>query len=238
MITIKDISKNYGNTVILRRVQLSIPVGSCRSLLGESGSGKSTLLKILAGLEKPDSGSFIYQGEELINKPAEKRSVVYLSQDPLLFPHMTVYDNLAYGLRVRKMPSSTLEEKVITLAQQIGLKEHLKKHPHQLSGGQRQRVNFGRSVIITPRMLLLDEPFASLDATTRGKMQELYLDISRKYQITSLFVTHDVREALIMGDTYGILRNGSLSCYDTRALFIQQPDSGVAEEINFWKSIQ
>ena len=125
MITVNHIAKAYGTTSILKDVSFSLTSGACRSLLGASGSGKSTLLKILAGLERADRGSFLYDGEELISSPAEKRSVVYLSQDPLLFPHMSVYDNIGYGLRVRKMSTTEINKKVSNLAEQLELQEEI-----------------------------------------------------------------------------------------------------------------
>ncbi|MEL7118007.1 MAG: ABC transporter ATP-binding protein [Bacteroidota bacterium] len=238
MISLKDIYKTYQGEAVLKGLSLELAEQQTLSILGKSGCGKSTLLKIMAGLEEADSGSFQIHDEDLFALPPQKREVVYLSQEPLLFPHLNVAENLAFGLKIRKLPNQEINDKVKQMATQIDLSEHLLKRPHQLSGGQKQRVNFGRALIINPKVLLLDEPFGSLDANTRHEMQELFKSISTTYNITALFVTHDLKEALLMGDQVATMQTGLLKVYSSIEAFINAPESGAQAEINFWNQFK
>jgi putrescine transport system ATP-binding protein len=235
MIEVNALCKAYADEQVLNQLSFRLEERQTLSVLGKSGGGKSTLLKIMAGLETADSGSFRVGTQELLGQAPQERGVVYLSQEPLLFPHLSVADNLAFGLAIRKVPAATIQEKVRTLGKQLGLSAHLDKYPQQLSGGQQQRVNFGRALIINPRILLLDEPFGSLDTQTRAEMQALFRDIRSTYRITALFVTHDLKEALLMGDQIGILEAGQLKVYPRVADFIRAPESGAAAELAFWQ---
>ncbi|RMF00940.1 MAG: ATP-binding cassette domain-containing protein [Bacteroidetes bacterium] len=235
MIEVQQLSKAYGGEQVLRQLSLRLPAQQTLSVLGKSGGGKSTLLKIMAGLETADSGDFRVDGQSLLNLAPQLREVVYLSQEALLFPHLKVGDNLAFGLRVRKVPLRTVVQRVRTLAKQLGLETHLDKYPAQLSGGQKQRVSFGRALIINPKILLLDEPFGSLDSQTRREMQQLFRDIRSQYRITALFVTHDLKEALLMGDQIGILADGQLKVYPDPQTFVGAPESGAEAELAFWQ---
>jgi ABC-type sugar transport system ATPase subunit len=235
MIEVEALCKSYAGERVLSELSFQLSEQQTLSVLGKSGGGKSTLLKIMAGLEEADRGSFRVEQEELLSLPPQERGVVYLSQEPLLFPHLKVADNLAFGLAIRKVPEATIRQKVETLAKQLGLAAHLEKYPAQLSGGQKQRVNFGRALIINPRILLLDEPFGSLDSQTRAEMQALFQKIRQAFAITALFVTHDLKEALLMGDQIGTLVAGQLKVYASPQDFINAPESGAQAEVAFWQ---
>ncbi|MCX2740317.1 ABC transporter ATP-binding protein [Pontibacter anaerobius] len=235
MLTIENLHKTYHTHTVLHQVTLELPLGQVLAVLGRSGCGKTTLLKTVAGLLVPDAGSINWAGASMEAAPPRNREMVYLSQEPLLFPHLSVFENIAYGLRVRK--EAEVQAKVERMLQELELQEHAQKKPAQLSGGQRQRVAFGRAIIFLPRVLLLDEPFASLDAQTRASMQQLFLRLARKYSITALFVTHDVKEALLIGDRFAYMAAGKLRIYTSGEAFMEDPTTGVRDELAFWNSI-
>ncbi len=237
MIVLKNITKKYQGKSVLFDLSLEISEHETMCILGVSGCGKSTLLKVMAGLELADGGSFEMEEQHVFDIPAEKRGIVYMSQEPLLFPHLNVFENIAFGLRVRKWTNSEVEEKVNALATRLGLTEELMKMPHQLSGGQKQRVNFGRSLIIEPRLILLDEPFGSLDSQTRAEMQQLFHDVRKEKKITALFVTHDIKEALIMGDRIARMDKGQLKVYPNSGAFLNSGDDDVVKELSFWNGV-
>jgi ABC-type Fe3+/spermidine/putrescine transport system ATPase subunit len=195
------------------------------------------MLKILGGLLKPDTGKIILDGQDISNLDAEKRNIVYLYQEDLLFPHLNVFENIAFGLRIKKQKEEHIQSKVKEMLELLELENHGQKMPHQLSGGQRQRVSFGRAIIINPALLLLDEPFGSLDAGTRQRMQQLFKDIAHKFKITSLFVTHDLKEAILMGDEIAFMDRGKLKVYKNTEEFIADPSTGVQSEIGFWEKL-
>ena len=235
-IRMKGISKNYDRETVLADTGLVAPDGKVTVLIGPSGCGKTTLLKIAAGLVKPDAGS-IYFDDELVNamSPA-KRGIVYLSQEPLLFPHLSVYDNVAFGLEARKMARDEVRDRVEDILRDVGLLESSAKLPEQLSGGQKQRVAFARALVIEPRAVLLDEPFGSLDAYSRSEMQDLFRRILDSRRTTALFVTHDLREALTIGERFALIDRGKVLEFDSAREFIEDSRSGVATEFEFWKS--
>lgn len=232
---IKNLSKKFKSETVLQNVSFSLQQGDLMAVLGRSGSGKTTLLKSLAGLESPDAGQIWVEGKDLSQAPPQARGMVYLYQEPLLFPHLNVFENLAFGLRLKKTDGAQLKTQVTTLLERLGLADQAHKAPHQLSGGQRQRVSFGRALLVQPRLLLLDEPFASLDMEIRAQMQTLFLDLARSYQMTALLVTHDLKEALVMGSRFGLLQEGQLRLYETAADFIADEQTGVQREIAFWQ---
>ena len=238
MIEVSHIHKAFGQEVVLHDVSFSLAPRQNLSVLGRSGCGKTTLLKILAGILPADGGAFQMDGRDLLAVKPQDRGVVYLSQEPLLFPHLNVFDNIAFGLRLRKVDKSTVREKVTAMLEALGLPAMGRKMPTELSGGQRQRVAFGRAIIIEPRVLLLEEPFGSLDVQTRHEMQGLFRRLSRDFGITSLFVTHDLKEALVMGDAIGRMDAGHLTVYPDRQAFIDDPASGVRAEQSFWTHIE
>ncbi|MBO2013027.1 ABC transporter ATP-binding protein [Siccationidurans soli] len=238
MLTVANLSKQFGEQSVLRDVSFSLEQGEVLAVLGRSGCGKTTLLKILAGLEMPTAGTLLLHGQDLRPVPPNERQMVYLYQEPLLFPHLTVFENVAFGLRIRNVAKAEINQQVQELLAELDLWEHAQKAPHQLSGGQRQRVSFGRALIIRPRLLLLDEPFGNLDAQTRADMQQLFLRVSRQHQITSLFVTHDSREALTVGTRFAYLDQGQLTSFASVGEFVQDARTAIRSELAFWENIQ
>ena len=238
LLEVNDISKTFGGEAVLQQVSFQLEQSQTLAILGRSGCGKTTLLKILSGLLSPDSGRVALKGFVLTeNVSPQARKIVYLSQEPLLFPHLSVFENLAFGLRVRKEAVSVMRQKVSAMAAAVGLSAHLEKKPDLLSGGQKQRVNFGRALIIEPPLLLLDEPFGSLDTKTRSEMQLLFKEVAASRQMSSVFVTHDLKEALLMGDAIGYMEAGKLKTYSDKNSFINDRSTGVQEEMAFWKSL-
>ena len=232
---LEHISKKFGSEEVLRDLRLQLPANKTLSILGASGCGKTTLLKIIAGLIEADSGEIFLAEKNITNVPANKRNIVYIYQEPLLFPHLNAFENIAFGLRIRKVAEEKIQQQVNQMISRLGLEEQWKKFPEQLSGGQRQRVAFGRAIIINPPVLLLDEPFAALDYETRSSMQKLFKEVAHEFGITSIFVTHDLKEAILMADEIALMKNGTLQQYDSVASFTNDPVSGVKNEISFWK---
>ena len=235
LLDIKNITKSFGTEKVLDNVTFQLAEHEVLSVLGKSGSGKTTLLKILAGLEREDSGEITLSRKRMNDTLPNKRNIVYLYQEPLLFPHLNIEENVAFGLRIRKQPKEQITAKVAEMLEEIGLSEHARKMPHQLSGGQRQRVSFARALVINPKVLLLDEPFGALDSETRTQMQQLFKRVSAKYRLTSLFITHDLKEALIMGDHIGKIEKGVFKKYKSQEEFYNDETSGVRQEAEFWK---
>lgn len=234
---INHIQKKYKDKLVIQDVSFGLEAHQTLSILGKSGCGKSTLLKILAGIEEQDKGDVILNGNNISNVKSNQRKIVYLFQEPLLFPNLNVFENIAFGLRIRKFPSADVDQNVAEMLENLELEDHAKKMPHQISGGQKQRVAFGRALIINPPLILLDEPFSSLDVETRATMQQLYKTIAKKFNITALFVTHDLKEALLMGDKISYMDNGILEIFDSKKDFIDADKTGVKSEINFWNNL-
>lgn len=228
----------YGDTLVLDKVSLRVVTGSTLVILGNSGCGKTTLLKVLAGSIKPCEGSVLLDGQELQTVAVSKRGSIYLDQESLLFDHLDVYENVAFALRLRRLPEPEVDAQVRQMLSRISLAEHARKKSHQLSGGQKQRVAFARAILATPKVLLLDEPFGSLDERTRTMMQELYKELCGEFGITAVFVTHDVKEALLVGDAFGYMDHGKLHGYASREDFMNDPRTGVMQEILFWQTVQ
>ena len=236
-LNIKHINKAFNKEQVVKDLNFSLEVHKTLSILGKSGCGKTTMLKIIAGLVQPDSGTISLKAKDITTAKPENRSIVYLYQEDLLFPHLNVFENIAFGLRLKKTAQSEIKERVHTMIESMELQGQTDKMPHQLSGGQRQRVSFGRAIITNPSLLLLDEPFGSLDAGTRQRMQQLFKKLSQAFSITSLFVTHDLKEAVLMGDEIGYMRNGRLKVYKDKQDFIKDPETGVMDEIAYWKNL-
>ena len=237
LLTLDHISKQYHDKVILRDVSLTLQKHGTLSILGKSGCGKSTLLKIIAGLETQDKGTIFLEDQNISRVSPEKRNIIYLFQEALLFPHLSVFGNIAFGLRIRKEAAAVIKTKTNEMLESLELTEHMLKMPHQLSGGQKQRVAFGRALIINPPLLLLDEPFSSLDVEIRAAMQNLYKTIARQFDITALFVTHDLKEALLMGDAISYMEDGRLEIFSSKKDFINDKRTGVQNEIAFWNTL-
>ncbi len=216
----------------MRRARRAAPDAGCS---GRSGSGKTTLLKVLAGLESADAGRVVVGGRALDGLPPHKRGVVYLSQEPLLFPHLSACENVAFAARLRGEKDA--EVRALSLLADLEVAEHAHKKPEQLSGGQQQRVAFGRAAMAHPDLLLLDEPFGKLDVETRATMQDLYARIAHEQGLTALFVTHDLKEALRVGDQFGLMVAGKLEQYPSREAFVADPATGVRDELRFWEGI-
>jgi ABC-type Fe3+/spermidine/putrescine transport system ATPase subunit len=237
-LTVSQLSKSFGDESVLDGVSFSLSGAETLSILGRSGSGKTTLLKILAGLESADAGRIMLRGEDIGNWKPQRRGIVYLYQEPLLLPHLNLFDNMAFGLRLRKMAQKEVRENVHALIGELGLTGHEQKMPQQLSGGQRQRVAFGRAIVVKPSLLLLDEPFGSLDVEVRANMQELFKKTAHEHGLPALFVTHDLKEAILMGDRIGHMEGGKLRTFATKHDFIEDPDLGVQREIAFWDALR
>lgn len=238
LLHIQNLSKTFGNEQVLTDINLHLAQDKVLSLLGSSGSGKTTLLKIIAGLEQPSSGEIFLNETEISKQPPQNRNIVYLYQEALLFPHFNVYENIAFGLRLKKQSNQAIKEKVQQMLHYLDIEKHAEKMPNQLSGGQKQRVSFGRAMIVEPKLLLLDEPFGALDSNTRQKMQSLFIKLVEQLKISALFVTHDLKEAIIMGDSIGKIQKGKLIQYESKQAFFEDETSGVKNEVDFWKGIK
>lgn len=209
-VELHDINKYYGDFKASDHVTLGVEQGRLVALLGPSGSGKTTILRMLAGLENPDSGSIIIDGKDMTNVTASKRGIGFVFQNYALFRYMNVFDNIAFGLEIQKMPKKQIKERVMEMIELVGLQGMEKRYPNQLSGGQRQRVAFARALAPSPKVLLLDEPFAALDAKVRGEIRSWLKDMIHKVGITSIFVTHDQGEAVEVADEIIITNRGRI----------------------------
>ena len=209
-IKLKNINKTFGDFQASKNVSFEIEKGKLIGLLGPSGSGKTTILRMIAGLEHQDSGD-IYIGGKLVNDlPASQRGIGFVFQSYALFRYMTVFDNIAFGLEIAKMPKKQIKERVFELLELTGLSGLENRYPNQLSGGQRQRVAFARALAPNPQVLLLDEPFAAIDAKVRSELRLWLKEMVSKLGITSIFVTHDQEEALTMSDKIVIMKDGEI----------------------------
>ncbi|QJC37919.1 spermidine/putrescine ABC transporter ATP-binding protein PotA [Enterobacteriaceae endosymbiont of Donacia bicoloricornis] len=208
LIKLININKSFTNKQIIYNLNLNINDGEFITLLGPSGSGKTTIIRLIAGLEKVDSGFIFLNEKEITQHPAEKRQINTVFQNYALFPHMSVFDNIAFGLRMQKKSYKDILKKVENILDIVQLKKFINRKPHELSGGQQQRVAIARAVINKPRLLLLDEPLSALDYRLRKKMQNELKALQRKLGITFILVTHNQEEALSISDRIILLRNG------------------------------
>lgn len=207
-VILNDISHKFGDNLVLKNINLEIPDGEMFTLLGPSGCGKTTILRIIAGFLKPTKGSVFLGNQDITKIPPEKRNIGTVFQNYALFPHMSVEENILYGLKLKKMPLKTIEEKAKEYLELVSMFEYRKRKIAELSGGQQQRVALARSLAIEPKVLLLDEPMSNLDAVLRDKTREDIRILQQKLKITTLFITHDQKEALSISDTIAVLKDG------------------------------
>ena len=210
MIQVEGISKRFGDFVALENVSVEVPDGSLTALLGPSGGGKSTLLRVIAGLERPDAGRVLISGEDATVTPARKRGVGFVFQHYAAFKHMTVRDNVAFGLKIRKRAKDEVRTKVDELIALVHLDGFADRYPAQLSGGQRQRMALARALAVEPRVLLLDEPFGALDATVRKELRAWLRRLHEEVHVTTVFVTHDQEEAMEVAEQIVVLNHGRI----------------------------
>jgi spermidine/putrescine transport system ATP-binding protein len=210
LLSVRNVAKSFGRNLVLRDVSLEIAEGEFLTILGESGSGKTTLLRIIAGFETATSGELWMGGERLDHQPPYRRRVNTVFQHYALFPHLTVEQNVAYGLRVAKRPDAEIKESVAEALEKVQMTAHAVKKPSKISGGQQQRVALARALVNRPRLLLLDEPLSALDANLRRQMQVELKSLQREVGIAFVFVTHDQEEAMVMSDRIALLRSGEL----------------------------
>lgn len=224
-VEMKDIYKQYGDFVASDHVSFGVEKGKLAALLGPSGSGKTTLLRMIAGLETPNGGDIYIDGKRVNDIPAAKRGIGFVFQSYALFRYMTVYDNVAFGLELQKMPKRQIHDRVMELLELTGLSGMEKRYPNQLSGGQRQRVAFARALAPNPQVLLLDEPFAAIDAKVRSELRTWLKETVEKLGITSIFVTHDQDEAVEVADEIIITNHGRIEQMGTPLEIYKSPDT-------------
>ena len=209
-LVLKNISKNFGELVAVKDVDLVIEPAEFICFLGPSGCGKTTLLRIIAGFEQQTTGDVIYDGNNINDVIPQKRDFGIVFQSYALFPNMTVHENVAFGLKMRKMPAGLIDERVSEILQLVGLADWERHYPSQLSGGQQQRVALGRALAIKPKVLLLDEPLSALDAKIRIRLRTVIKKLQEELGITMIYVTHDQEEALALADRVAIMRDGEI----------------------------
>ena len=239
LIEIRNLSKSFGEVKAVDGVSLDIEAGEFITLLGPSGSGKTTVLRMIAGFEKPDSGTITLNGADITNLPPYERDINTVFQDYALFPHMDVITNIEYGLRVKKVPKPERESKAREALAQVRLSGYEHRKPSQLSGGQRQRVALARALVNRPSVLLLDEPLGALDLKLREQMQLELKELQREVGITFIFVTHDQEEALTMSDRIAAFNNGKIEQIASPREIYERPQTRfVAEFIGKVNSLE
>lgn len=214
-VQLRNIKKTYGSHVALKDVNLSIARGAFFTLLGPSGCGKTTLLRAIAGFHRQDCGDILLEGESIGHLGANKRHVGMVFQDYAVFPHLNVFDNVAFGLVQQKVPIADIRERVAAILETVQLAQHAERMPHQLSGGQQQRVGLARALVIRPKILLMDEPLSNLDAKLRIDLRRDIRSLQQTLGITTLYVTHDQEEALSISDQVCVLHNGVVQQVDS-----------------------
>ncbi|WP_010586765.1 ABC transporter ATP-binding protein [Schlesneria paludicola] len=235
LMRVQNLSVRFGTQEILRSLSFDLMPGQTLVILGESGCGKTTLMRALAGLIPVTNGEIQVNSVSVARQGSRDRGIIYLDQEPLLFEHLNVTENIAFALRLRRMAAKKVADAVTLMLQEIDLCLHARKREWQLSGGQKQRVAFARAILAHPQLLLLDEPFCSLDSQSRNQMQQLFSRLSRQHSLTSIFVTHDVKEALVVGDCFARMTTGNLLIYPDRRSFMIDPATGIPAEIAFWQ---
>ncbi len=223
MLQISDIKKSFDGTMILDGISLEIQDAEIVSILGASGGGKTTLLNIILGLLPPDEGKIIFNGTDITKVPMERRGFNIVFQDYALFPNLNVYKNITYGLR--NFPDRATKEEVDSMIDLLELREHLNKKIDQISGGQKQRVALARTLVMKPKILLLDEPLSALDGVIKESIKEKIVTIAKDFKLTTIIVTHDPEEALTISDKVLILNKGKIEQFDMPSKIIKEPKS-------------
>jgi len=222
-ISVLHANKRYGDFAALDDVSIDIPSGSLTALLGPSGSGKSTLLRSIAGLDQPDSGSITIEGRDVTSVPPQKRGIGFVFQHYAAFKHLTVRDNVGFGLKIRRRPKNEINRKVDDLLDVVGLAGFQTRYPAQLSGGQRQRMALARALAVDPEVLLLDEPFGALDAKVREELRSWLRRLHNDVHVTTVLVTHDQEEALDVADRIAVLNRGRIEQFGTPGELYDEP---------------
>lgn len=225
ILEIRNITKSYEGKVVLKDVSFNVKEGEFITLLGPSGCGKSTILNLIGGREKPDFGEILFEGKDLAPIPPNKRQINTIFQNYALFPHYDVYDNIAYGLRIKKQKEDLIRKEVIEYIKKLQLEGHEHKRINELSGGQMQRVAIARALILKPRILLLDEPMSALDVQLRKKMQEELKNLQEEIGITFILVTHDQEEALTLSDRMVVIKEGVIQQIGTPKEVYNEPEN-------------
>lgn len=228
MLEIKNLKKSYDGVTILHDINLNIEDGEIVSILGPSGCGKTTLLNLILGLTDADEGEIIFQGKNVLDIPMEARGFNIVFQDYALFPNLNVYKNITYGLKNK--PNISTKQEVEDMIDLLGLREHLDKKIEQLSGGQKQRVALARTMVMKPKILLLDEPLSALDGVIKESIKDKIKQIAREFKLTTIIVTHDPEEALTLSDKVLIVNNGTISQFGAPDEIIQTPDNDFVKE--------
>ena len=229
-VELKDINKTFGDYKASDHVSFGIEKGKLIGLLGPSGSGKTTILRMIAGLEQPDSGKIVIDGKVVNNIPASERGIGFVFQSYALFRYMTVEKNIAFGLEIQKKSKKEIKERVDELLELTSMKDLGKRYPHQLSGGQRQRVAFARALAPNPHLLLLDEPFAAIDAKVRRELRNWLKEMIGQVGVTSIFVTHDQEEAMEVADTIIVTNEGRVEQIGTPEEICLHPATAFVDE--------
>lgn len=230
ILRLENISKNFGEGDILKKMNLEVKRGEFMTFLGSSGCGKTTTIRIIAGLEAPDEGKVILEGVDVTNLPPNKRDVNTVFQNYALFPHMTVAENIAYGRKIRKIPKETIKKEVEEMLNLVQLTGFEDRYPSELSGGQMQRVAIARAIINHPKVLLLDEPLGALDLRLRRQMQVELKRIQKKVGITFIYITHDQEEAINMSDRILVMREGIIEQIGTPDQIYNHPETAYVAE--------
>ena len=228
MLTLNNLKKSYDQTSILNGISLSIETGEIVSILGPSGSGKTTLLNCILGITEIDSGSVVFNGQDVTGVSMEERGFNIVFQDYALFPNLNAYENITYGLKNK--PGISTQQVVNELIELLGLSQHLDKHIDQLSGGQKQRVALARTMVMKPKILLLDEPLSALDGVIKESIKEKIKTIAKEFHLTTIIVTHDPEEALTLSDRVLIMKDGSISQYAKPKDIIEHPQNSFVKE--------
>ena len=209
-VRLEGVRKRFGRTEALRGIDLEVRDGESIVLLGPSGCGKTTTLRVIAGLERPDEGRVLFDGRDVTRLPPRERNVAMVFQSYALWPHMRVYDNIAFPLRIRRLPEGEVRRRVRWAAELLEIEGLLDRYPHQLSGGQQQRVAVARAIVVEPEVLLMDEPLSNLDAQLRVKMRGEIRKLQRRLGVTLVYVTHDQVEAMVIGDRIAVMNEGRI----------------------------